>query len=266
MPHVYCHIAETRRQIDEALRIRYTVFAEECDYLDPTRRRVPREVDPFDTLDTTYNIVAYVDGNAVGTVRMHLPNAEVARVMGSQFGFDIESKFDITALATMNMRLAETMRYCILTHYRHTHVASALHSAVVQMSRRAGVSHWIGCANSETDSLEDATLIHAIGRRSGLVHDQIHLEPHEYMRPIHEPRRPFFTTTERHAAHADASNARFPRILAIYSQKMAARFIGPPMYDARFRMYSIPVLMPVELQRIHPAHVQRNLEVPSIAA
>jgi len=266
MQHVRCQIAETRRQIDEALRIRYTVFAEECDYLDPARRLVPREVDPFDTLDTTYNIVAYVEDRAVGTVRMHLPNLEVATVMGSQFGFDIESKFDIGGLAQTTMRLAETMRYCILTQYRHTHIASALHAAVVQISNRTGITHWIGCANTETDSLEDANLIHSIGRRSGRVHGQIHIEPREHTLPIHEPRHPFFTTAERHAAHADAVNARFPRILAIYSQKMGARLIGPPTYDHRFRMYSIPVLMAVDVQRINASHLQSSLEISSLAA
>lgn len=266
MQHIHCQIADTRKQIDDALRIRYTVFAEECDYLDPTRRFVPREVDPFDTLDTTYNIVAYVDGNAVGTVRMHLPNAEVASATGSQFGFDIESRFDITKLGTMNIRLAETMRYSVLTKYRNTHVASALHAAVVQASRNAGISHWIGCANTETDSFEDAALIHSIGRRCDLVHDQIRIEPREHAHSAHETRHPFFTTAERHAAHTNASPPRFPRILSIYTQRMGARLIGPPIYDARFRMYSIPVLMAVDMQRVHPAHLQNTVEIPSLAA
>jgi predicted GNAT family N-acyltransferase len=177
MVHIQCHIAETRRQIDDALRVRYQVFAEELGYLYPDRRFVPREVDPFDTLETTIHLVAFADGEPVGVARLLTPNSEVARNSGAVFGIDLESKFDLSPLAERGLRLAETTRYCVLARFRGRAVAAALHAAAIDVSLDARITHWIGCANTETDSLEDARLIREVAARLGFEHGDIRIEP-----------------------------------------------------------------------------------------
>ncbi len=250
MRRVHCHIAETRRQIDEALRLRYQVFAEELEYLDHAHTRVPREIDPFDTLETTIHFVAFVDDTPVGTARLMLPNDEVARNSGSSFGFDIESKFDLTPLLRANMQLAETMRYCVLQRARQTNVGSVLHAEGVRTSLHLGITHWIACANTETDSPEDARLIHSVGASRGLSHPSLTLAPLNPSAAPTESRYPFFSPEEKSLAGTTPTLMRYPRLLTMYVQRMGAKLVGPPLYDPRFRMYSIPILMTVAGQRV----------------
>lgn len=251
MSHIRCVVAETRRELDDALRVRFEVFAEERGYLDPTARFVPREADPFDTLGTTIHLVAYLDDVPIATVRLLLPNAEIARRNGFDFGIDLESKFDLAPLAAAGLRPAETTRFCVLARHRGATAVAELHAAAVELSRRLDVTHWIASANTETDSLEDARLIHKVAEHHGFVHEALHVEPRDPVAPLPSPRRPFYDehTRQRAAASASAADLAFPRTLALYARRMHARFIGLPIYDARFRMCSMPFVAPIDLQR-----------------
>jgi putative hemolysin len=253
MVDIQCHIAETRRQLDDALRVRYQVFAEELEYLEPARRFVPREVDPFDTLETTIHLVACAGREPVGVVRLLAPNSEVIRSNGAVFGFDIESKFDLSPLAGRGLRLVETMRYCVLARYRGRAVAAALHAAAVDLSRSAGITHWIGCANTETDSLEDAHIIRRVAAHLGFEHGDIRIEPRAHAAAPLASRHTFYEAHERRRANDDPAGLPFPRTLELYARRMAARFIGPPIYDVNFRMCSMPLLISVDEQLSGPA-------------
>jgi putative hemolysin len=266
MVDIECHIAETRRQIDDALRVRYQVFAEELEYIEPARRFVPREVDPFDTLETTIHLVVCADGEPVGVARLLTPNSEVVRSSGAVFGFDLESKFDLCSLAKRGLRLVETMRYCVLARYRGRAVAAALHAAAVDLSRSAGITHWIGCANTETDSLEDAHVIRRVAAHLGFEHGDIRIEPRAPAAAPLASRRAFYKPHERRRAEADPAGLRFPRTLELYARRMAARFIGPPIYDAAFRMCSMPLLIAVDEQVIRPARLRGPITKRLIAA
>lgn len=251
MVYIKCHIAKTRRQIDDALRVRFQVFAEELGYLDPSRPFVPREVDPFDTLETTVHIVAFAGGEPAGVVRLLAPNSEVAQNSGAFFGIDLESKFDLSPLAERGLRLVETTRYCVISKHRGRGVAAALHAAAVDLSRRMGITHWIACANTETDSLEDAHVMREVAARLGFEHRDIHIEPRAPAPASIAVRRAFYTPLERR--RADSGVLPLPRTLELYARRMAARFIGPPIYDAVFRMCSMPLLIAVDEQLSAPA-------------
>jgi L-ornithine Nalpha-acyltransferase len=253
MLDIQCYVAETRRQLDDALRVRYQVFAEELEYIEPARRFVPREVDPFDTLETTIHLVACVGGEPAGVVRLLSPNREVARSSGAFFGVDLESKFDLSSLAERGLRLAETMRYCVLSRYRRRAVAAALHAAAVDLSRSRGITHWLGCANTETDSIEDAHIIRAVAARRGVQHGYNRVEPRAPSAAPLPSRHAFYSALERRRADVDLAGLPFPRTLELYARRMAARFIGPPIYDATFRMCSMPLLIAVDEQLCRPA-------------
>jgi putative hemolysin len=266
MLDIQCHVAETRRQIDDALRVRYQVFAEELEYIEPARRFVPREVDPFDTLATTIHLVACADGEPVGVVRLLAPNSEVAQQSGAVFGVDLESKFDLSSLAGRGLRLVETMRYCVLARYRGRAVAAALHAAAVDLSRGAGITHWLGCANTETDSLEDAHIMRAVAARRGFEHASIRVEPRAPPAAPVPSRHAFYSALERRRAAVDLEGLPFPRTLELYARRMAARFIGPPIYDATFRMCSIPLLIAVDEQLCRPTRAPDQAPKRPIAA
>lgn len=248
MPHIVVRKAETREELDQAAHLRYLVFARELGNIDTVRHAVPREADGFDLIPTTVHFLAYLDGKPVGTARMILPNPDVARDMQTHFGFDIETKFDLSNLAKTNVRVAETMRYCVLPGARHTSVALAMIEEGARVSRDLGIDYWIGSSTIETSDAEEAQRIASWSARMGLVHRDIRITPRNgACPPLDEPPEQLVFPEPR-LSLVSPSNNNLPRILSMYSRRLGARIIGPPMFDQRFRGYSIPILMEVAAQ------------------
>ncbi|MDI1446639.1 GNAT family N-acetyltransferase [Polyangium sp. 6x1] len=249
MSDIRCIIAETQRHLDDAVRVRFDVFARELGYLDTKDHAVPRELDPFDTLPTTLHLIAYDGDLAVGTLRLLLPNPEIAATNGTSFGLSVESHFDLAPLATAGLRLAETSRYCVLATHRRSMATAELHAAAVHLSRLLGVGHWIATANTETDGIEDAHLIQHVARERGFVRNDLSLAPRLPPPAPAPPKRPFYDDHGRTEAKASPSRSRLPRTLDLYTRRMRARFVGPPVFDTRFRMCALPLLADVAEQR-----------------
>ncbi len=249
MSDIRCIIGETQRHLDDAARVRFEVFARELGYLDTKDHAVPRELDPFDTLPTTLHLLVYAGDLAVGTMRLLLPNPEVAATNGSSFGLSIESQFDLGPLATAGLRLAETSRYCVISTHRSSTAVAELHAAAVHLSRILGVGHWIATANTGTDALDDALLIKDIAERFGFVRDDVSITPRVPPVALASPRRPFYDEHTRAELTTDRARWRLPRTLDMYTRRMFARFVGPPVYDPRFRMCALPLLADVSAQR-----------------
>ncbi|TKD02254.1 GNAT family N-acetyltransferase [Polyangium fumosum] len=249
MPDIRCIIAETQRHLDDAVRVRFDVFARELGYLDTQNHAVPRELDPFDTLPTTLHLITYDGDLAVGTLRLLLPNPEIATTNGTSFGLSVESQFDLAPLAAAGLRLAETSRYCVLATHRHSMAVAELHAAAVHLSRLLGIGHWIATANTETDGIEDARLIEHVARERGFVRNDLSLAPRFPPPAPTPPKRPFYDDHGRTAATTAPARSRLPRTLDLYTRRMRARFVGPPVYDTRFHMCALPLLADVAEQR-----------------
>ena len=249
MSSIICRIAETRKEIDDALRVRHQVFVQELHNLDPVRNAVPREVDSFDLPESTTHFVAYDGNTPIGVARMIRPNPEIAQATGTYFGFDIESKFDLTSLAHKNWRIAEMMRYCVLASARNRHVASVIHREAVRLCRQIGITHWIGSATIETNVPAEAAQIAAIASSLGQVRQDAWITPRKTFCPVNENSSFLLGSTGCRLPPALPPNSKLPRTLAMYTRHLAARIIGPPIYDPRFRGYSIPILMEVAEQR-----------------
>ena len=249
MSDIRCIIAETQRHLDDAVRVRFDVFARELGYLDAKDHVVPRELDPFDTLPTTLHLVAYDGELAVGTLRLLLPNPEVAAANGTSFGLSVEAQFDLAPLSAVGLRLAETSRYCVLATHRHSMAVAELHTTAVHLSRILGIGHWIATANTETDGIEDARLIQHVARERGFVRNDLSLAPRGPALAPASPKRPFFDDHARSEARLSPARSRLPRTLDMYTRRMGARFVGPPIYDTRFRMCALPLLAVVAEQR-----------------
>jgi len=243
MTTLTCHIATTQQQLDDALRVRWEVFGTELELLERPAYAVPRENNGFDTLETTAHVIVYADGVPVATTRLLLPNPEVARATGGRLGVDLESKVDLSDLGGPNMVFAETTRLCILKDWRHSAVLMWLYAGLYQESRRRAVTHWIASANTETDSAEDARILFQVAAHQGLLSTRWRARTLAYPQSPKAPAAPLYTPWERERARQGRFEGLcLPRVLSLFSSKMGARFIAEPLYDARFRRFSLPLV------------------------
>ncbi len=202
-----------------------------------------REVSCFDTLETTVHLVVYADREPVATLRMLLPNSEVARVTGGHLGIEMEQKLDLTDVVRPGRVFAETARFCVLEKWRRSEAVARLHAGIYEESRRRGVTHWIAGANLDTDSEEDARLIFQVASHRGWMSQRWWVRaPEPTDAPVH-PTDPFYTPAERERAKkGQLDGLRMPRAPILFARKMGARFISEPLYDAGFRRFTLPLI------------------------
>lgn len=243
MTTLSCRVATTQRQLDDALRVRAAVFGAELGLLGNTATITRREVNGFDTLDTTVHLVVYADGTPVATSRLLLPNPEVALVTGGRLGIDLERKLDLSGIGGPGLVFAESTRFCILKPWRHSEALVWLQAGLYAESRNRGVTHWIASANMETDCAEDARLIFHVAAYQGLVSQR--WRARALAPPVSPavPSAPHFTASERaRARQGQLEGLRMPRVLSFFAHKMGARFIAEPLYDEGFRRFSLPLV------------------------
>ena len=243
MTSLSCLVASTQRQLDDALRVRWAVFGEELRLIGGPGPAAPREVNCFDTLETTVHIVVYAGCRPVATTRLLFPNTEVARATQGHLGIDLEQKFELSGVRGPGMRLAESTRLCVVKDYRRSEVLVRLQSSLYQESRRRGVTHWIASANTETDSTGDARLLFQVADHKGLVHPRWRARARALSQPPTVPCAPLYTPAEHERARLGwLDGLRLPRTLALFTHKLGARFLGEPLYDTHFRRYAMPLI------------------------
>jgi hypothetical protein len=179
----------------------------------------------------------------VATSRLLLPNAEVARTSGQRLGIELEQKLDLGPIDAPGMRLAETTRYCVMRGWRGSEVLLRLQAEMYRESRRRGVTHWIASANTETDCAQDALIAFQVAARMRWVSPHWRVMPHEKSPAPEAPEAPLYTPDERlRACTGRFDGLRLPRTLSLFARKLGARFISEPLYDARFRRFSTPLI------------------------
>ncbi|OJH40504.1 GNAT family N-acetyltransferase [Cystobacter ferrugineus] len=257
-----CCVANTQRQLDDALRIRAAVFGTELGLLGSATTL--REVNGFDTLETTVHLVVYADEMPVATTRLLLPNPEVALATGEHLGIDLERKLDLSSMSGPGLVFAESTRFCVLKEWRHSEALVWLQAGLYAESRRRAVTHWIASANMETDSAEDARLIYQVAAYQGLVSQRWRARAHTPPEPPSTPSTFHFTPSERlRARQGQFEGLRMPRVLSFFAHKMGARFIAEPLYDEGFRRFSLPLV--AALDEI-PARTQARFDALGLDA
>ncbi|MFL5357952.1 GNAT family N-acetyltransferase [Archangium sp.] len=256
MTSLCCRVATTQRQLDDALRVRWAVFGAELKLLGRPAPPVPREVSGFDTLETTVHLVVYAEDTPVATSRLLLPNPEVALAMKAHLGIELEQKLDLSDVGGPGLLFAESTRFCIVKEWRHSEVLVRLQAGLYQESRRRGVTHWIASANMETDSAEDARLVYQVAAHQGWVSQRWRVLARAPSEPPDIPSAPLYTPSQRaRARQGRLDELRLPRVLSLFAQKMGARFIAEPLYDAGFRRFSLPLV--AALDEIPPGTLAR---------
>jgi putative hemolysin len=236
-----CVIAQTEREIMDAQRVRYAVYVEEEGLLPASAGAAGREIDDLDYLDTTVHFIVYSGAQPVGTVRLLRSGPQKAE--GTRLGLDIESKIDLGSVAAAGVVAGEVTRFCVLRRYRRTGVTAALFAGLRAESARLGITHWVAGANMETDCAEDAVVAYRLAFEKNLVSPRFSAEPRDRELPRTPRRRPYYTEEQRRrAANGDLAGIDLPRTLSLFASGMGARYIGPPVFDAYFDIFALPLV------------------------
>jgi hypothetical protein len=240
-------VATTQRELDDTARIRWAVFGGEMGLLPEQSAVSRREVTCIDTLDTTVHLLVHAGAEPVATMRVALPNAEVAANLGGAVGLEMAQRVDLSGLIRPGRVFAEPSRFCVLPKWRRTEAVTWLLAAMYAESRRRGVTHWIASANLETDSPEDALLSWQVAASRGWLSPRWRVDvPDPLQAPVH-PRNPFYTPEERARAEQGLLDGlRVPRSPSLFARTMGARFIAEPLYDAYFQWFTLPLVMALD--------------------
>ncbi|MCE9672619.1 GNAT family N-acetyltransferase [Myxococcus stipitatus] len=243
MTSMYCRVATTQRELDDALKVRWAVFGDELRLVEGKAPPTRREVSCFDTLETTVHLVVYAEREPVATLRMLLTNPEVALATGGRLGLELEQKLDLSGLAAPGRVFAETARFCVLEPWRHSEAVAHLQAGIYAESRRRGVTHWIAAANLDTDSREDAGVMARVAAHRGWVSPRWKVRVTAPQASPVIPATPFYTPLERERAEGgNLGGLRMPRAPSLFARKMGARFVAEPLYDASFHRFTLPLI------------------------
>ncbi|RKI01237.1 GNAT family N-acyltransferase [Corallococcus sp. AB038B] len=245
--HWRWRVATTQRDLDDVARIRWAVFGGEMGLLHEQWSVSRREMTCIDTLDTTVHLLVHAGSEAVATMRVALPNAEVAANLGGTVGLEMAQRVDLSRVIQPGMAFAEPSRFCVLPKWRRTEAVTWLQTAMYTESRRRGVTHWIASANLETDSPEDALLSWQVAASRGWLSPRWRVDvPDPWQAPVH-PRNRFYTPEERaRAEQGQLDGLRLPRSPSLFASTMGARFISEPLYDAYFQWFTLPLVMALD--------------------
>ncbi len=243
MKTFHCTIATTEREINDAQRLRWNVYGEEERLLPGSACVGGREIDDLDYRASTTHFLVYEGQEPVGTVRLLEPGVGSEQPIDGRIGLDLDSKFDLSALAAPWIRPAEVTRFCVLRQYRRTGVTAALFAALHAESSRRGVTHWVAGANMETDCPEDAALAFRAAQAKNLMSPRFRADLRANEQPETPRRRPCYTPEQRiRALEGDLSGIEVPRVISLFAAGMGARYIGPPVYDTYFNIFALPLV------------------------
>ena len=141
---VHVKVAKSPKEIDGVFKVRHKVFIEE-DGKFPSQPD-NRLYDYFDTIPTTVNIIALVDGTVIGCLRM-TEWSDVGLPADHYFNFNPYLPGDIGKLASVSM-------FCLRSEYRsNMQLAYMLISMGCYWGISRGITHIITPINPDIASL-----------------------------------------------------------------------------------------------------------------
>jgi len=253
MTHLHWRVARTPREVERARRLCWRCYGERLGIAVP--EAVLRRLDEGavgDRRGTHHHVVVYAGDVLVGTVRLSVPDAELAAATGTELGFELEREVRLGGLAGSGARLAEVSRLCIIGE--RPRAAVQLYAGLYALSRALGVREWIGGVDCQTRCLEQARRIHARLASLGLLSDRFRVEArrgdvdgrHGAASAV-VPRLPEATP----GAPAAEVAQRLPRALEAFTRRLGARCVGLPVRHPALPRVILP--MHVELDQIPSA-------------
>lgn len=216
-------LAHSEREILEAQKLRYRIFAGELGANLPTRTPGVDQ-DIYDS-HCEHLVVRDEDcGAVVGTYRILAP--ENARQIGSYYS---ENEFDLTRLQHLRPRMVEIGRSCVHADYRTGSTITLLWAGLAKYMLENRYDYLIGCASI---SMADgghaaASLFNRLGQN---------MSPIEY--------RVFPRCPLPLAALKNDLPAELPPLIKGYL-RAGAYVCGDPAWDPDFNTADLPILMPM---------------------
>ena len=216
-------IAQSEREIHEAKKLRYRIFADELGANLPTRTPGV-DHDIYDPYCEHLIVRDENSGAVVGTYRILSP--EKACKIG---GYYSETEFDLTRLLHLRPRMVEIGRSCVHADYRTGATITMLWGGLVKYMLENRYDYLIGCASiSMADGGHAAASMYAkLGE---------HMSPLEY--------RVFPRCPLPLAALNNNLPSELPPLIKGYL-RAGAYVCGYPAWDPDFNTADLPVLMPM---------------------
>jgi putative hemolysin len=230
-PRLSVSLARSSADVEDALRLRYKVFAEELGARIDSDDGLDR--DSFD--DWCDHLIVRDDDSlrVIGTYRILPPHR--ARQLGRLYS---ESEFDLSRLAHLRESMVEIGRSCVHRDYRQGPAIMLLWAGLAQYMRCNGYRHMVGCASA---SLADG------GAQAAALRDSLqgHLADPEY-RVF--PRLPF-----PHERFQRAAQCEMPPLIRGY-MRLGAQICGEPAWDPDFN--TADFLVWLSLERLNPRYAR----------
>lgn len=228
-------LASSEREVIEAQRLRYSVFAGEMGAKLHTQVAGVDE-DEFDPYCEHLIVRDENTGKVVGTYRILTPDA--ARHIGKCY---TEAEFDMSSLQPLRSRMVELGRSCVAAEYRSGAVISLLWSGLMDFMLNYGFEHLVGCASIRlTDGGHEAA---TIARK---VQDK-HMSPAECRLTPHQP-------LPMHELNCAVPSVAVPPLIKGYI-RAGAWVCGDPAWDKEFNTADLPMLL--TMSNISRRHFKR---------
>jgi putative hemolysin len=225
-------IADDRRQVAAAQRLRYEVFALE---LGATLRSAVDgfDIDEYDEHCDHLIVRDDATGAVVGTYRMQSPLS--AAKAGRRYG---DSEFDMSRLSPLRDQLVEIGRSCVHPDHRSGAVVNLMWAGIARYLHLNNLRWLGGCASVPLD--DGGLLAAGVWRRV----QEKHLGP-PALRVT--PRRPWLDGT----AERPEARVALPPLLRGYL-RLGAWVCGPPAFDPDFDVADFYVLL--SMDRMDPRY------------
>ncbi|MFZ4535040.1 GNAT family N-acetyltransferase [Propionivibrio sp.] len=216
-------IAESVREIHEAQKLRYRIFAGELGANLPTHTPGVDQ-DIYDAYCEHLVVRDENSGAVVGTYRILSP--EKARQVGSYYS---ENEFDLSRLQHLRPRMVEIGRSCVHADYRTGTTITLLWAGLAKYMLENRYDHLLGCASI---SMADG------GHAAASLYSRLgeHMSPLEY--------RVFPRCPLPLAALRNDLPAELPPLIKGYL-RAGAYVCGDPAWDPDFNTADLPILMPM---------------------
>jgi L-ornithine Nalpha-acyltransferase len=252
MSDLYWTICRTRRDMDDAQRLRWQVLAEELN-ISGSAAPAARDVSIWDNLATSHHVLVRCGQEVIGTARLALMNPEVARISGMRLGLELEQAFDLEALVPIGSELAEIARLCVPRRRRGSG-AVLLYEGLYTLSRQLGVRYWLGGVDCQTADAGEAHFMRLCLEQSGFSSRRFSVHRRHGQSPDRQVETPI----------AVSPDLRLATTLSTFTSRFGAQCVGSPARHPVFARFVMPMLADLdELPATTLAHFDQSVFAPS---
>ncbi|MBN1417078.1 MAG: GNAT family N-acetyltransferase [Bacteroidales bacterium] len=227
-------LAENFIELDEALKLRFTIFNLELhEGLDSSFLTL-RDEDNYDKQCSHMLVIEKVTGNIIGTYR--LQTFEHAK---RGFGFYSANEFRLQTLGRKILRRAvELGRACIDQDHRNGRVLFLLWKGIAQYMLVHQKRYLFGCCSITSQDPVEGKIYMDFLERHGYVHTRVHTEP-----------TPGYRCYGPHLQITPTDNLILPPLMDMYL-RYGCKVCGLPAIDREFK--TIDFLVFLDIQELKP--------------